>query len=651
MCGIAGFFSKGRAGIDAVPLVLGMSKKIAHRGPDGEGIMGINGSDVQALFTPDTPTDHRFRNWKYSPQTDIYSSPDSFFAAAMAHRRLSVLDLSAKGHQPMSDLNGRYWIVFNGEIYNYKLLRSGLVKQGYVFNSETDTEVVLASYIMNGSEMLKQLDGMFAFAIYDASEKRLFCARDQTGVKPFLYVNSPDYFSFGSEEKIFFALSTFNTSVRPEAVFDFFVLGKFGHEREGFFSGVMELDAGSFLVYDLNQEQLTITNFRDVSQPALGESKNVEEKFRSLFFDAVRVRLQADVRVGACLSGGLDSSSIAAGMFDMLGSGIPFFTASFDGQSFDETVYAETVSKKFNGEHHLIKPDQNGLDKELDDLIYSQDIPLWSTSTFAQHAVMRGVRAAQIKVVLDGQGGDELLGGYHHHYYSHWRKLLSSGKFKLLLWELNGAARYLPLGSYLVRAFLRSELIDKLPVSIQTLFLKSYFREMRWLNPEFIKDFQHRLNMNEHFSDLQALLDSEIYGWRLKGYLKCEDRAAMWHSVESRTPFADSLQLIQFCRTLDYSWKIRNGSSKYLLRKSMQGFVPSEILNRTDKIGYATPNKAWIKAILPRALDEIRQGGSEFFDMKKIELDFKNSLSSENPHDTRIFKFISFGVWRRIFKV
>jgi asparagine synthase (glutamine-hydrolysing) len=494
---------------------------------------------------------------------------------------------------------------------------------------------------------------MFAFAIYDRYTKKLFCARDQTGVKPFLFVDHARYFSFASEEKAFFGIRHFSSSVRAEAVFDFFVSGKFGHEPEGFFEGIRELGAGHILIYDAEKGVVNIREYRDVSMPVPEPVLNTEESFRKLFFDAVEQHLQADVRVGACLSGGLDSSSIVAAISQIRGGRdqTPLFTASFPGEPFDETPFASEVAQKFGGDHHLIFPGPEGLAYELDDLIYSQDIPLWSTSTYAQHSVMRGVREAGIKVVLDGQGGDELLGGYHHHYYAYWRSLFLSGRLNRFFKEFRGTGSYLPAPSYLMRAFLQREIITKVPSGLLGFMMRSYHRDMRWLKPSFLSVFKERMQASEQFSDLPSMLDQDFFGWRLKGYLKCEDRAAMWHSVESRTPFADSPSLIKFCRSLDSGWKIRDGASKYILRHSMQGLVPSKVLDRRDKIGYATPNKAWIKAILPRAMEEIRYGGAEFFDFRQIERDFKESLTGENPHDTRIFKFISFGVWRRIFSV
>lgn len=630
-----------------------MSRKLSHRGPDGEGIISISHDSVHALFTGDTPDDHRGAPWAYSPSEDFSLQIGSRGFASLAHRRLSVLDLSSRGHQPMCDVNGRYWITFNGEIYNFRALRLQMQQAGIVFNSETDTEVILAAYIFWGESMLKRLDGMFAFAIYDVHQKRLFCARDQSGVKPFLFVDTPEYFSFASEEKAFFGISTFSSGVRREAVFDFFVLGKFGHEAEGFFSGIQELSAGGILIYDVDGARMQKLSFRDLSVPMPSVAAHPEENFRDLFFDVIQSRMNADVPVGACLSGGLDSSSIVAAMASRTtkGDSFPLFTASFPGHSFDESSFASEVAHKFNGVHHLFYPNPAGLSEDFDNLIYSQDIPLWSTSTYAQHSVMKGVRESGIKVVLDGQGGDELLGGYHHHYYAYWRGLFLSGDILKSLREIRRSGSYLPVFPYFIRSFLQRELLSRFPSSAQLSIMRLYYPEMRWLNKDFVNEYHSRLGFNEQYSDLQSHLDQDFFGWRLKGYLKCEDRAAMWHSVESRTPFSDSPDLIRFCRSLPVDWKIHDGASKFILRRSMQGYLPVSVLARRDKIGYATPNKAWIKAILPRAIDEIISGGKEFFDLAQVRKDLEASLSAENHHDNKIFKFISFGAWRRIFQL
>jgi asparagine synthase (glutamine-hydrolysing) len=653
MCGISGLFLKHGDGGTVVDEVLAMNRRIAHRGPDGEGLAMISSSGVSPLFTNDTPTDHRHRDWKYSPKVSAEESDSSGVFGALAHRRLSILDLSAKGHQPMCNEEGRYWLTFNGEIYNYKGLRLELEQAGFVFHSRTDTEVVLKGFIHWRSALLQKLDGMFAFAIYDRETGKLFCARDRTGVKPFLYTDNRFYFAFASEEKAFFGLSGFSASVRAEAVFDFFVQGKFGHETQGFFSSIQELDAGHYLEYDVHKGHFSIQAYRLPEESQSLAHENPVEAFRELFFQSVQNHLQSDVEVGACLSGGLDSSSIVAAMrhFQGFEKRIPLFTAVFPGHSFDESEYAASVSEKFGGDSHFIYPEADGLARSLDDLIYSQDIPLWSTSTYAQHSVMAGVRKAGIKVVLDGQGGDELLGGYHHHYYSFWRELFFQGRWRSLIREFKHARFYLPLGPYVIRTFLQQDVLPRVSPILVAQLMRQYYRDMNWLNPAFVNEHRLRLDQMQAVSDLRRFLDAEIYGWRLKGYLKCEDRASMWHSVESRTPFADDRRLIGFSRSLGSEWKIRNGASKYILRKSMEGILPEKILERKDKIGYATPNKTWLKAILPQALDEIRHGGAEFFNLPQIEKDFSGVLKSENPHDTRIFKFVGFGVWRRIFSV
>ncbi len=355
--------------------------------------------------------------------------------AILAHRRLSIIDITAAGHQPMCNISKTLWITYNGEIYNYIELRDELLKKGYKFHTATDTEFILAAYAEWGYECVNRFNGMWAFVIYDKNKKQLFASRDRFGVKPFYYYKDETLFAFASEQKALLQSGIVDFKANEKAVFDYWLFSTMEEEEEGMFKDIYELFPAYSLTLSLETGALkkwqyyTLHYSNDYNDSNFNLKESVE-KIQSLFIDSVRLRLRSDVEVASCLSGGVDSSSIVSAIYKLTGKGLNTFTASFTDSGIDESPWAKIVSDYTRSNAHYTFPSSSELLKDLQDLIYCQDIPVWSTSTYAQFRVMRLIHENGIKVALDGQGGDELLGGYGNYYFYYLRDALQQNRDK-----------------------------------------------------------------------------------------------------------------------------------------------------------------------------------------------------------------------------
>lgn len=376
MCGI--FFSIGFE--DLPPAVI---DSVAHRGPDGRG-------------------------W------NSFTSPQG--PVVMAHRRLAIIDLSEDGHQPMS-FEGRYWITYNGEIYNYREIRQDLENLGHPFTTETDTEVLLKAYLQWGEACLHRFNGMFAFVIWDDQEKKAFAARDRFGVKPLYVYQQAGKTAFASEIKQFKHISGWRSRLNKELASEYLQKGHCDHRVETLYEDVSQILAGQAVIYDLKLPLVKVFCWYDLKkhmQPKKRRDPEAIEEFRALFEDAVRLRLRADVPVGACLSGGTDSTSIVS-MMDKIGRSpqqIHTFSAMFSGHEVDESSYIEKFVSEKGVKAHRNYPSAEGFLEDLDAVLFYQDLPFSGTSIFAQWKTFESAHAAKVTVLLDGQGADESLLGY-----------------------------------------------------------------------------------------------------------------------------------------------------------------------------------------------------------------------------------------------
>jgi asparagine synthase (glutamine-hydrolysing) len=625
MCGIAGVISKTKS-IALKETVFAMSQAIKHRGPDGEGFVFFSKTNPTPVYSNETPQINKeSKTFAFNPIASLQDL-DSNYDAAFAHRRLSIIDLSESGHQPMCDTQGDYWITFNGEIYNYIELQHELKSRGHVFVTKTDTEVVLEAYKEWGFECLQKFNGMFSFALLDKKNNQLFCARDRVGVKPFYYTNTNDTFAFASEYKAFIKSKLVPFEINETQQFDFIVNGNLENTKQSLFKGIYELKPSHYLVYDLSSHVFEITNYYSLPNKALNVKSDSEiiNEIEEKLVNAIRLRLRSDVEVGSCLSGGLDSSIIAGVVRHLQpNKQMQLFTAVFPNETFDETNYAKLVSDYVGGNWKTVNPTAEDFFKDIDELNYYQDLPVWSTSTYSQHRVMKLASQNNIKVVLDGQGADELFGGYSHHYMALWKEQFS---FK----DINASKQTIP-DAY--KLFGKVLLKDTFGLSVN---YSNYFQ----LNKKrFAKSNNEKLK-----STLNAQLASDYQG-RLKSYLKCEDRCSMAFGIESRVPFADDIELVDYLFSIKGSEKIQNGISKYLLREASKNYIPNLIYTRRDKIGFETPVQKWF---LPHK--------DEIIDLVVSQLDFMNPSYFKsnfeeilNQKPNFVVRLYSFAIWKKVF--
>lgn len=543
MCGIAGLIGLNNNSLVEKHLLKKMTDVIVHRGPDGEGF------------------------WINSAST-----------VGFGHRRLSIIDLSDGGKQPMHYLNERYTITFNGEIYNYLELKEQLIKKGYSFQSQSDTEVLLALYDLKKEKCVDDLDGMFAFSIWDEREQQLFCARDRFGEKPFHYYKDSTKFIFASEIKQFWAIGV-DKNVDALRLKKFAENGMAEDPKDlssTFYNKIQKLDAANYLTLKLNGEFKLVNYWNiDVHQKRFeGSIAEAAELFLQLFTKSIQRRLRSDVPVGSSLSGGLDSSAIVM-LIDLLkGKELKqnTFSARFKNFAKDEGKYIEEVVKKCkNVSVHYTWPDKDYFDAVLDKVIYHQDEPFGSASIIAQYAVMELAKEHQVTVLLDGQGADEQLAGYLPYYSLYLDQLRETNQKKYdselkAYQNYHGEARpYQPL------------------VNHETLRMK-LGRTRRKI-----------LGQNEYFKNqLQSRLMNDTCVHGLKELLRYADRNSMAHSREVRLPFL-SHELVEFIFSLPDEFKLNNGWTKFVLRKAMNPILPESICWRVDKIGYEPPQNSWMQ--------------------------------------------------------
>lgn len=658
MCGITGVISFNQSPV--IRHVRQMTNRLHHRGPDGEGYLFFSGEKYFTAFGKDTSTPVKNSHLPYSPVYDIDSLNENC-SFGFGHRRLTILDLSEAGHQPMCDIEKRYWITYNGEIYNYKELREELKLKGHRFISESDTEVIIYAYKEWGVKCLERFNGMWAFVIYDSQTKTFFGARDRFGVKPFYYFHDKNYFAFASEQKALVELPFIKKEINPEAVFDFFVQGKMENEREGFFKHIFELFPSTYFLLDAQTGDINFKKY--YTHLATSDFSNYDEEQFQLYCKAVQekliesvsLRLRSDVPVGICLSGGIDSSAIAGIIRHLLsqhvqlniGERLKTFTASFKEKQFDESGFAEQAARFSGAEWNQTFPDAESLLKNLNELVYSQDMPLWSTSTFAQHSVMRLAKDNGIKVVLDGQGGDELFAGYKDYLPYFWRELFSHGNYSAFFREVNASGGNIKL---LSKALLKTNFINNLPLELRRSIYKSRNPKLNYLNPEFYNQYKARWKNAEEADTLNDALLNDYGAKRLKIFLKCEDRCSMWHSVESRVPFTDDHHLAEYVFSISASYKIRNGESKHLLRNAMKDFLPEKIYSRKDKMGFATPHNLWIRKMKDQLRPIFTDKLSDYVDIKKLNKDYDTFFSPPGDiEDGMVFRYITFAKWVEVF--
>lgn len=589
MCGIAGIISFNHPTSDVE--VRKMTDAIQHRGPDGDGIWLHNSNQI-----------------------------------GLGHRRLAIIDLSPSGAQPMHYANERFTIVFNGEIYNYIELRDQLISKGKIFKSQSDTEVLLALYAEKKENCLQDLDGMFAFAIWDDMEQKLFCARDRFGEKPFYFYRSRDRFVFASEMKALWAVSVPKTVNRNHLFYylNYDIVSNPNHPGHTFYNEIFSLESAHYLTIDLkgNLEKKCYWDI-DLSVKSNITFDDAKEQFLELFSQSIKRRLRSDVPVGSSLSGGLDSSAIVV-LVDRLkeeGQIQKTFSARFANFEKDEGKYISQIVEATKVKDYYTWPDENKLLNDFEKMCYHQEEPFGSASIFAQWEVMKLAKEHEVTVLLDGQGADEIGGGYEHYYRKYYGQLFREDRtkyaFEMQMHEAFKGVKY-------HHSFL-DKLISKNPdtfLKLKNYSLVKYFMKNPLLNTEFFANHYALTYPHQVMFDLARDLKYNTLNSGLPDLLRYCDRNSMAFSREVRLPFLNH-NLVEFMFSMPSQYKIKGGVTKMLIRESMRGLIPVIVLDRKDKVGYEPPQKKWFESSM---FDEMINASEEKLIKEKI---IKNNKSRE----------------------
>ena len=605
MCGICGIIKFDGSKPDP-QAILNMMQIMKHRGPDDQG-----------TFFNDN--------------------------VGLGHVRLSIIDLSEAGHQPMFSSDGRYCMIYNGEIYNYIELKEELIKLGRSFKTQTDSEVLLEAYCEWGEKCLDRLNGMFAFAIYDIQERSIFCVRDRYGIKPFYYLHEKNIFAFCSEIPPLLTLLDNKPEPDQLAIFDYLTFNRTDQGERTFFKNIKKLQHGHTL--KIKDRNTIITRWYDLSSKIIDVDISAE-KYLELFDSSLKLRLRSDVPVGVCLSGGLDSSSIVADLVKIhnLTDLHTFSAVHGKGVTGDESEFIDEFKPILKNMHYT-SPTMETLYADLEIFIRCQGEPVPSTSPYAQFKVME-LAKKNVVVTLDGQGADECLAGYHYFFGFYFYELLRKFKFLTLSIE---TFNYLKNHKSIFG--LKSLAYFLLPKDLQD---KNRIASRNYLD----HDFQQLSKESSLTSDLysaQSLRKSLInhFEHKLEHLLKWEDRNSMWFSLESRIPFLD-YRLVEATLGLPANRIINKGTTKKILRDAMQGILPEKIRNRRDKIGFLTPESIWFRqpgfqVLISELINSKSFSQRGYFNPKQCQLIYNQHLNGKKDASRDIWKWIHLEMWAQMF--
>ena len=630
LCGIAGqvLVQSNSALGDSVQRML---DTIVHRGPDGWGIKTF-GNRV-----------------------------------GLGHRRLAILDLTEKGKQPMCWAN-RYWISFNGEIYNYLELRQELQAVGEVFRTDTDTEVLLAAYAQWGTDCVSRFNGMWAFAIYDNIERTLFCSRDRFGVKPFYYTISDGKFYFASEIKALLEVFTQRPKADMTHLVAYLVSGILDADEGTMFDGIFRLLGGHNLLLNCQDLSFRISRWYDLRTVKMNHNAKEQNYalFREKFLHSVGLRLRSDVPVGSCLSGGLDSSSIVCAVHELLEEErkhnhiVPqqyTISSCFEDLRYDEREYSDAVVEKTGTKHYQVFPDMGNVFSELDKIIWHMDEPFGGTSIYAQWCVFREAKKNGLTVMLDGQGADEQLAGYTPFYRVLFLQLLKTGQWSRLFHEmkcyqsLRAGSESVPTWELLLSVLGTWLLSDSVRFLLNNLWRRKSegrpFPAYMYDNPLSVGDYLDYDKRNPQ----KFIYTSMQHG--MQSLLHYEDRDSMAHSIEARVPFLD-YELAEFIYSVPFEQKIENGRTKNLLREGSKEILPEKIYNRISKLGFVTPEDVWLKeneAVFYEELGKACDRLSYILDKDNVLNWYKSHIQDTRRGDTTCFRIICAAHWADVFDV
>lgn len=625
MCGIAGIFSLSDSRINRLEKKLTvMNTLLKHRGPDGVGAWTNNSNTI-----------------------------------GLAHQRLSIIDLTSSASQPMLGVDGNC-VVYNGEIYNYKELHQIYMKD-WKFKSKSDTECILASYNLKGHECLKEFRGMFSFALWDDKNNRLFCARDRFGIKPFYYLVHDNVFYFASEAK---ALLPFVPEIKtnPSALSEYLTF-QYTIGEKTLFEGIKQLLPGHYLT--IENSEISIKRYWDINYEIdyNHTEKYFKEKLEYLVDESLQLHLRSDVPVGCYVSGGVDSSLIHLLATDKnIDNCLAFHGRFNEYKGYDESQYAKSATDKSKGKLYIADIVANDFKENIKNVIYHLDFPVAGPGSFPQYMVSK-LAASKLKVVLGGQGGDEVFGGYARYLIAYFEQCINSaidgthknGNYVVTIESIIPNLTLLQEYKPMMKDFWKKGLFDPLDERYFRLVDRSteMTKEVFWDQLDFEKvfnDFKMIFN-NESNVRKEAYFDKMThfdFKCLLPALLQVEDRMSMAHGIESRVPLLDHI-LIEFAATIPADIKFKNGTLKNLLKTTYSNTLPKEIVDRRDKMGFPVPLKEWFANELKSFVEEI------FSNVTNSKRDYINTnevlsnFGSEGQFSRKTWGLLSLEIWHQLF--
>jgi asparagine synthase (glutamine-hydrolysing) len=627
MCGICGIYNFERTPVDRGVLEE-MNRRIVHRGPDDDGFY-VSGN------------------------------------VGLAMRRLSIVDLQT-GQQPVTNEDKTVWLVYNGEIYNHEELRAQLIARGHRFRSRSDTETIVHLYEQYGNDCVSHLRGMFAFALWDAQQQKLFVARDRLGIKPLYYWINDDHFLFGSEIKALLA----HPAVRPEfnvdTLAEYLAFGYLAGPRT-LFREIQKLPPGHTLEID-GAGKLTTREYWDLApsaEPAGKSEKECSDQYREILEGAVKSHLMSDVPLGMFLSGGLDSSAIAALMTKIRQEPIETFSVGYEEEGFSELSYAQAVSKHIGSNHHEVRVNFQDFFGALPKLIWHEDEPLVWPSSVSLYFVAQLARE-RVKVVLTGEGSDETLAGYTRYAWTLWNARLDGVYRRLTPGALRDSIRTAIAHSSLANASLRRKLqhsfLGRDGASWESFYFDNFYCAFSETAQEAVLTEAAAGKAGSIYEDslafwgkasgdiLHRLLYTDIKTYLVELLMK-QDNMSMAASIESRVPFLDH-RVVEYALSIPRRFNMRGLSGKWILKSAVKDLLPAEIIYR-KKMGFPTPWRGWLEgnhlAVVEKLLTEPRSLGRVLFKAESVKQLFTEHRNRLHDHGERIWRLLNLELWHRVF--
>lgn len=625
MCGIVGFIYKDRKKTAEYEKIKKMAERIAHRGPDAEGTF-VDGP------------------------------------LAFGHRRLSIVDLSDSGNQPMFSHDKKLCIVFNGEIYNYIEIKRELLSRGAQFFNQTDTEVILEAYRFWGTKCVERFNGMWSFCIYDKEKELLFLSRDRFGVKPLYYLWRNDVFVFASEAKAI--LAAFPEENIPSYTMVYRFIQGIPEDRDSlsFYRNIKIFPKSGCMIYSFQSGKIWEWKYWDVDEKLFYDrwikGKDPLQTFKILIEDAVKIRLRADVEVGACLSGGLDSSTIVGICAKKNHIKMHTFSSVYLDKDCNEKEYIDMVNQFAGTIPHFIYPEKESLIQSFQKIIFHHDGPNYGASLYSQYSVFQGIYG-HVKVVLDGQGADELFAGYIP-YYAHYLKdiLNKSGirakleaiklisilktEWPSMISHIHSDVLFETLGEKFFKKLWKQDLPSKAAMSSRLFQL-------------FTKEFLAKADQEIYYTEynisgnLNTKLCKDVLRDSIPALLHNEDGNSMAFSIESRLPFLD-YRIVEFALALNGEYKIKNEWTKWIIRKSCKKYLPEKVAKRKNKMGFPAPFSRWLRECNEK--DEMKEiiyalGKRKIVPLETIDFYYTQHIEARADHSTILYKFLVLELWLR----